>query len=140
MVKKLKPNLTGDQTTDLVHDQSCAVSQSAHITDGDGSPLAVVHLTLDRAHSSEAGSAQQVEDHKGVSGQSGVILRNCCPDLITVLRQLAAEVIQNTEGANTFSFAIRPETEATVARQLPKPRGAKIQAILVAIAARTELS
>ena len=98
--EEVEANLTGDQAADLVHDQSRAVSQSAHITDGDGSPLAVVHLTLDRAHSSEAGSAQQVEDHKGVSGQSGVILRNCCPDLITVLRQLAAEVIQNTEGAN----------------------------------------
>ena len=33
-----------------------------------------------------------------------------------------------------------PETEATVAFQLPKPRGAKIQATLVAIAASTELS
>ena len=32
--------------------------------------------------------------------QSGVVLRNSSPDLIAVLRQLAAEVIQNTEGTN----------------------------------------
>ena len=139
--EEVEANLTGDQAADLIDDQRSAVGKQAHIADGDGSPLAVVHLALDGAHSSEAGSAQQVEDHECVSAQSGVISSNEAPDLITVLRQLlAAEVIQNTEGTNHVLLAIRPETEATVARQLPKPRGAKIHATLVAIAASTELS
>ena len=98
--EEVEADLTSDDAAQLVNHQSGAVSQSAHITNGDGGPLAVVHLALDGAHSSEAGSAQQVEDHEGVSRQSGVVLRNSSPDLIAVLRQLAAEVIQNTEGAD----------------------------------------
>jgi hypothetical protein len=40
----------------------------------------------------------------------------------------------------TISLAIRPEIEATVARQLPKPCGMKIQEIALATIARMELS
>ena len=99
--EEVEADLTGDEAAQLVHDQSGAVGQCAHIADSECRPLAVVHLTLDRTHSSEAGSAQQVEDHECVSAQSGVISSNEAPDLVAVLRQLlAAEVIQDAEGAN----------------------------------------
>ena len=52
--EEIEADLTGDEAAQLVHHQSGAVSQSAHITNGDGGPLAVVHLALDGAHSSES--------------------------------------------------------------------------------------
>mgnify|MGYP006993830229 CR=1 FL=1 len=82
--------------------EGSAVSQQAHIADGDSSPLAVVHFTLDGAHSSEAGSAQQVEDHEAVSGDRGEAGSNLRPDLIAVVRQLVSIVIQNTEGTDNI--------------------------------------
>ena len=98
--EEVEANLTGDQAAQLVHHQSGAVSQSAHITNGDGGPLAVVHLALDGAHSSEAGSAQQVEDHEAVSGDRGEAGSNLGPDFVAVVRQLVSIVIQNTEGTD----------------------------------------
>ena len=100
--EEVEANLTGDQAADLVNDQRSAVGQQAHIADGDGRPLAVVHLALDGAHSSEAGSAQQVEDHEAVSGDRGEVGSNLGPDLIAVLRKLVSIVIQNTEGTDNI--------------------------------------
>ena len=57
-------------------------------------PVSYTHL------SSEAGSAQQVEDHEDVSGDRGEAGSNLGPDLVAVVRQLVSIVIQNTEGTD----------------------------------------
>src|SRR5574344_2346374 len=41
----------GKQHTDPVHDHGNSIGEHAHVADGEGCPLAVIHLPLDGTHS-----------------------------------------------------------------------------------------
>src|SRR5699024_1621747 len=55
------------------------------------------YFPLDGAHGGKAGGAQQVEDHKAVGGQGGVVGRDVGPDLVAGLGYLS-HAVQHAQG------------------------------------------
>ena len=62
---------TGKNQANLVNDEADCISKQALIPDGKPSPLGIVHLPLDGAHSRKAGSAEQVEGQEGIATDGG---------------------------------------------------------------------
>ena len=86
--------VASEGAADLVDDEGDDIGEAALIADGEPSPLCVVHLALDGAHSGEAGSAEQVEGQEGVAGDSG---EGGCDVIVNVA---VAAVEQDTHGAD----------------------------------------
>src|SRR5699024_4218547 len=89
--------------TDLVDAQGNHICQQALISDGEKEPFRVVHLSLDRAHSSEAGSAQKVEHQEGVCRDSAHAAGKLSPELHAVFRYFR-ETVKDTKGSNHVFF------------------------------------
>ena len=77
--------------------------------------LPFVHLALDGAHSSEAGSAQEVEYQEAVTGDAGEGLSD------VLVHGAVAAAVQDTQRTHDVLLSHQPVMEATVACQLPQP-------------------
>ena len=54
-------DLAGDEAADLIDNQGDHIGEHAHIADGKGGPLGVVHLPLDGAHGRETGAHSRLK-------------------------------------------------------------------------------
>ena len=98
--------LQGDKA-ELVGDEGHRIGITGLVSYREAGPLRTVHLALDRSHCREAGGAEKVEEHEGVSRERCVVSRELLPDLFALFRYFG-KAEEDSEGADDVFLSDKP--------------------------------